>query len=688
MKQRIAPFHIFLGPRVAGGAYHVRAVFDGDEVRADLQLPDFMLDFAARLVRSAAPAPLGDPALIGRTLGRALFTPPVRELLVGAAKHAARSGRRLQLQLQIAAPELAALPWELVTVGLSKPWSPALRDDYGLVRLSRSVRPVPPASVAGPLCVLAVAAPGEDLQLDTLEIALGTARAGRVQLRVLRDATPAALERALLDGPVHVLHLAAPVVLGERGSPRLQLRRSVEALDLVDMLAQAAQLRLVTLAGAQGDGGTVGGGLPALATVLLAADRPATIVFGGPVPARLAARFALACYARLAAGAPVDQAVTTGRRALAESGGRGWGLAQLRLVPGGERLFTFRRESRRMPARLPRSLLVAGASIALAGAVLLGARAVGTRAPASTSPQALPTAGLLASTPSALVATPTQQTGGLLLSLLGGAATPEPTPTPVGIPEPTGYATYLTRADDTLEGIAQLMGSEAGVIATLNRLDPRAPLRAERPLVIPVYREGAAGAGGLVINRGNPAERKVALTFDIEIDDRTLYAILDILRARGYHGTFFVTGHWVMAYPDAARAIVHDGHEIANHSLSHPYFSRIGPEGAAAELAETERLVKETTGVTSRPMFRFPYGDYTLNVANVVARDGYVAYHWSADDDAITGWLERAAQSPADANGGILLMHGRASTVAALPGWLDRLVALGLQPTTLGDTLK
>jgi peptidoglycan/xylan/chitin deacetylase (PgdA/CDA1 family) len=246
----------------------------------------------------------------------------------------------------------------------------------------------------------------------------------------------------------------------------------------------------------------------------------------------------------------------------------------------------------------------------------------------------------------------------------------------------------MTGPNDTLESIAERMGSSAEAVAALNHLDPKAPLRADLPLVIPVYQPGEAGAGGMVIRRGNPAEPKVALTFDIEIDEATLYSILDILRARGLHGTFFVTGRWVMAYPTAARAIVSQGHEISNHSLTHPYFNRIGLDGAAAELSQTEKLIVETTGVTSRPYFRFPYGDYTADTANVVSRAGYVAYHWSADDPAIPAWLDRVTQKPADGNGGILLMHGRPETVAALPGYLDRLAAIGLQATTLTDTLR
>ena len=152
--------------------------------------------------------------------------------------------------------------------------------------------------------------------------------------------------------------------------------------------------------------------------------------------------------------------------------------------------------------------------------------------------------------------------------------------------------------------------------------------------------------------------------------------------------TFFVTGGWVETFPDAARAIVRDGHEIGNHSLTHPFFSQIGLDGAAAELEETEKIIKATTGITSRPYFRFPYGDSTPDTAGVVASEGYVAYHWSADDGSIPYWLSQIAANPADGYGGILLMHGRYSTVDELPGWLDRLASIGLQPTTLGEVLK
>jgi peptidoglycan/xylan/chitin deacetylase (PgdA/CDA1 family) len=722
------PFHIAIGPRGSDGVYAVRATTKGGETTTELELPEALLALANRLLQPGIRLPLGDAPALGQALGRALLAPPLRDMLLRSARAAAQSGDRLQVQLQIATPELAALPWEWMALGAARPWSPALRDDYALVRVGRSMPAPSPVAVAGALRILAIGSLGEELQLESLHAALAPAvHNGQVELRLLRDATPHTLEIALGSDTPHVLHCAAPIGFAANGAPHLLLGRGLAAFDLAALAAEARELRLVTLAGQQGDAAAVSAAPALMAALLVGEELPAVIAFGGPLPAPLTARFAAACYARLTEGAPVDLAVTAGRSALAEhANSRGWGFPQLRLLPGGEQLFASGRarsvkRARRQLAALPRRPAARGArrqpvrgaragrppfprwmlipiAAALLLALLLAGRWMSGRSDLSSgSSQTLqPTTAQGTAVPLTtavvrpLAATATSTQTSALSPAEAAAAAAQTTIARLGLPDiaPAGYATFMTADGDSLDSIAEKMGSHPAAIAELNHLDPFAPLRPDRPLVIPVFRPGVAGAGGLIINHGNAGKPQVALTFDIEIDDATLYAILDILRERGLRGTFFITGGWVQAFPDAARAIVREGHEIGNHSYTHPYFSRIGLNGAEAELEATERIIRETTGTTSRPYFRFPYGDSTPDTTALVAQQGYVAYHWSADDVAISGWLDWAAQHRAAAGGGILLMHGRASTVESLPGWLDRLAELGLQPTTLGEVLK
>jgi peptidoglycan/xylan/chitin deacetylase (PgdA/CDA1 family) len=579
-----------------------------------------------------------------------------------------------------------------------------------------------PAALGAALRVLVIASAGEELQLEALHAALTPAiHNGQIELRLLRDTTPQALEMALGGDAPHILHCAAPIGFAANGAPHLLLGRGLAAFDLAALTAEARDLRLVALAGPQGDGAAVNAAPPLMAALLVGEDLPAAIALAGPLPAPLAARFAATCYARLAEGAPVDLAVTAGRRALSEqANGRGWGFPQLRLLPGADQIFASSRAGsarrprrqtaapaprRRPPARaawrqpvrtrrasvpvFPRWMLFPAAVLLVLVLVLAG-RSLSARSNSESGAQSAAQAGLDAQPTAVSLAPPIAATAELPNAPPDGqmAAT---APAVEGAPPtdpPAGYATVLAGPNDSLETIAARMGSDAAALANLNRLAPDEPLRPERPLVVPLFRPGVAGAGGLIVNRGNPSKPQVALTFDIEIDEASLYGILDILRARGLHGTFFLTGRWVEAYPDAARAIVREGHEIGNHSYTHPYFSRIGLDGAAAELEQTEQIIRKTTGVAGRPYFRFPYGDSTSDTAALVAQHGYVAYHWSADDVAISGWLDWAGQHKAEASGGILLMHGRSSTVEALPGWLDRLAQLGLQPTSLGEVLK
>jgi LysM repeat protein len=97
----------------------------------------------------------------------------------------------------------------------------------------------------------------------------------------------------------------------------------------------------------------------------------------------------------------------------------------------------------------------------------------------------------------------------------------------------------VVAAGDTLESVARRAGSDPAALAALNYLVPGETLRPGRPLVVPVYRDGESLPFAPIIKQGNPDQPLVALTFDIETDDTSLYAILDALDARQIKGTFF-----------------------------------------------------------------------------------------------------------------------------------------------------
>ncbi|HEU4324969.1 MAG TPA: polysaccharide deacetylase family protein [Roseiflexaceae bacterium] len=677
----IVPPALFLsiGARAAG-AYSIRARLGAVRAQADLHLPDALVVRALRLRRPGVTMRVRSPDTLGELFGSALLVPPVRALLLEAAREAAQSHASVPLYLRIAAPELSVLPWEWMSLGTSQPWRPALREDYPLARIVRRTPPLPPLVLRGPLRVLAIAASSLAGQLHALARALEPLVAdGLLTLDLLSEADAGRVASALERTSAHVLHCAAPLGWGTAGEPLVQLGRAMSAQQLLHAYAGAPALRVITLVDAACPSGHIAAAGPLLAAALSAQGVPAALALGGGLGDDQIGRFAASCYRLLAEGSTLDQAATAGRQALAEQG-PGWGFAQLYVLPGGERLF------RLAPARgsaLPLVRLgVAGLTAALlAGSALWSAAQLPSAERQVRVAQTQPSP----STFPASAATPT--------------AAPSPTPTPTAAPSPTAtplladlsapqrYAIHLAGEGETVALIAQRFGSEPWAIDALNRLDGMEP-RTGRALAVPVYGAGEPGMPGVLVARGNPAAPRVALTFDIEIDPGTLYGILDILRARGLRATFFVTGRWVQVFPDAARAIVADGHEIGNHSLTHPFFSQIGPDGAASEIEQTERIIRETTGATSRPFFRFPYGDSNAHMLALAGAQGFVAFHWSADDHAIPVWLDAAAARPDLASGAILLLHGRPATVAALPGWLDRLADLGLRPGSLSETLR
>jgi peptidoglycan/xylan/chitin deacetylase (PgdA/CDA1 family) len=279
---------------------------------------------------------------------------------------------------------------------------------------------------------------------------------------------------------------------------------------------------------------------------------------------------------------------------------------------------------------------------------------------------------------------------------------PAPTDTPLPVsPAPSeiiGYSSYTITPGETLQDIAQRANSETDLILSYNH---RTTLpQAGQSLIIPhlEYWPEAWISEPTLVLQGNPMNPWVALTLDAGAGSAPVPSILATLRERDVQITFFLTGNWIQENPDLARQIVADGHEIANHSLSHPDFTTLSDAQIIEELAVTEALMQETTGVSTRPFFRPPYGAYNERVLLTVANEGYLPIYWTLDSldsigepktpeflvERVTGTL-----TPEELAGSILLAHcGSEETAQALPAILDRFAAMGLEVRMLSDVLE
>lgn len=145
------------------------------------------------------------------------------------------------------------------------------------------------------------------------------------------------------------------------------------------------------------------------------------------------------------------------------------------------------------------------------------------------------------------------------------------------------------------------------------------------------------------ITRGGTEKRELCLTFDggSEAFDSTL--ILNTLRERGIRTTIFLTGGFIQRFPDIVRTIAADGHEVGNHTLSHPHLTTfeqnrrhstlpgVTKEFLLKELRATERLFKETTGRDMARLWRAPYGEVNEDIRAWAFEKGYAHVGWTTD---------------------------------------------------------
>jgi peptidoglycan/xylan/chitin deacetylase (PgdA/CDA1 family) len=161
--------------------------------------------------------------------------------------------------------------------------------------------------------------------------------------------------------------------------------------------------------------------------------------------------------------------------------------------------------------------------------------------------------------------------------------------------------------------------------------------------------------------------------------------------------TFFLSGDWIVNNPELTRRIIADGHEVGNHSVSHPDFRLISDEQIGVELDGMSDALYAAAGVRPAPYLRPPYGSYDERVLRAVIARGYLPIFWTLDSLDAFGEVKTAdfiidrltnTLSESKRNGAILLAHcGNQTTADALPRILDRFAQMGVLVTTLSKVL-
>jgi peptidoglycan/xylan/chitin deacetylase (PgdA/CDA1 family) len=213
----------------------------------------------------------------------------------------------------------------------------------------------------------------------------------------------------------------------------------------------------------------------------------------------------------------------------------------------------------------------------------------------------------------------------------------------------------------------------------------------------------SAGVGAVGVRKEGGREEKVtysqchvegghvALTFDDGPSVENTPRLLDMLKKRGVKATFFVVGQCAVQHPEIMKRIVAEGHELGNHSWSHPSLVKLGELGVTDQLQRTHDAIQETAGISSRLM-RPPYGAFSANQRAWANRKwGYKVILW--DVDPLDWKVRDSGRVQAEilkhtVSGSIILAHDiHKSTVDAMPGTLDGLLGKGFHFVTVSELL-
>lgn len=173
------------------------------------------------------------------------------------------------------------------------------------------------------------------------------------------------------------------------------------------------------------------------------------------------------------------------------------------------------------------------------------------------------------------------------------------------------------------------------------------------------------------------SEKTISISFDAAWGNEDTEQLIEELAQYHVKATFFVVGQWVDKYPESVKALSDAGHEVMNHSNTHPHMPQLSAAQMAAEIQACNEKIAAITGVTPK-LLRPPYGDYNNTLVETLKNMGMYCIQWDVDS---LDWKDLSAEEITKRvtsrvkNGSIVLFHNAAKhTPEALPTILDELI--------------
>ena len=201
----------------------------------------------------------------------------------------------------------------------------------------------------------------------------------------------------------------------------------------------------------------------------------------------------------------------------------------------------------------------------------------------------------------------------------------------------------------------------AAVFLAVGVLAASGPLPAASAATQPV----PPGLGGRNWTAVPTHAKVVALTFDAGANADGVQSILGTLARYHVTATFILTGNFVRDFPAQSKAIAAAGYRIGDHSVSHPYFTKLTDAQMRDQVLSAQSQITSVTGADPWPWFRFPYGDYNQHTISVVNAAGFVPVGWTGRHPRLGRDLGRDQRPARSLNrvlgslepGEIVLMH-------------------------------